>query len=178
MGRETEILVIGGGPAGLAAAIAARKKGLEVTVADGAKPPIDKACGEGLMPNTLAALRELGIPIYPSDGRIFRGLRFIEGKTEAEANFPGENGIGVARTVLHKKMVERAEECGVSLLWGTPVSGLTGEGAICAATALSNPAMDGACRDLLGPDDAGVCHAAWRRRDLRCVDFRRSANAA
>jgi len=130
MGRETEILVVGGGPAGLAAAIAARKKGFEVTVVDGAKPPIDKACGEGLMPNTLAALRELGIPIYPSDGRIFRGLRFIEGKTEAEANFPGENGIGVARTVLHRKMVERAEECGVSLLWGTPVSGLTGEGAI------------------------------------------------
>jgi len=52
----------------LAAAIAARKKGFEVTVADGAKPPIDKACGEGLMPNTLAALRELGIPIYPTTG--------------------------------------------------------------------------------------------------------------
>jgi flavin-dependent dehydrogenase len=130
MGREAEILVIGGGPAGLAAAIAARKKGFEVTVADGAKPPIDKACGEGLMPNTVAALRELGIAIHPSDGRIFRGLRFIEGKTEGQANFPGENGVGVARTVLHRKMVERAEECGVSLLWNMPVSGLTEEGAI------------------------------------------------
>src|SRR5258708_34213998 len=108
--QSTGVLVIGGGPGGLAAAIAARKKGFEVTVVDGAKPPIDKACGEGLMPNTLAALRELGIPIYPNDGRIFRGLRFIEGKTEAEANFPGENGIGVARTVLHKTMAERGEE--------------------------------------------------------------------
>ena len=114
----------------MAAAIAARKKGFEVTVADGVKPPIDKACGEGLMPNTVAALRELGIAIHPSDGRIFRGLRFVEGKTEAEGNFPGEGGIGVARTVLHTKMVERAEACGVSLLWNTPVSGLTEEGAI------------------------------------------------
>src|SRR5882762_1445497 len=87
------VLVIGGGPAGLAAAIAARKKGFDVTVVDGAKPPIDKACGEGLMPNTVAALRELGIAIDPRDGRIFRGLRFIEGKTEAEGNFPGEGGI-------------------------------------------------------------------------------------
>src|SRR5882724_10518526 len=130
MGRETEILVIGGGPAGLAAAIAARKKGFEVTVVDGAKPPIDKACGEGLMPNTVAALRELGISIHSSHGRIFRGLRFIEGATKAEANFPGENGIGVARTALHGKIMERAEECGVSLLWNTPVSGLTEEGAI------------------------------------------------
>src|SRR6267142_2454477 len=69
---ETEILVIGGGPAGLAAAIAARKKGFEVMVADGARPPSDKACGEGLMPNTLAAIRELGIEIHPWEGKIFR----------------------------------------------------------------------------------------------------------
>ena len=60
MQRETDVLVIGGGPAGLAAAIAASKKGFRVAVADGAKPPIDKACGEGLMPNTVAALRDSG----------------------------------------------------------------------------------------------------------------------
>ncbi len=45
-----DLLVIGGGPAGLAAAIAARREGLTVTVADAARPPSDKACGEGLMP--------------------------------------------------------------------------------------------------------------------------------
>jgi flavin-dependent dehydrogenase len=127
---ETEILVIGGGPAGLAAAIAARKKGFEVTVADGAKPPIDKACGEGLMPNTIAALRELGVVLRPQDGQVFRGLRFIDGTIEAEANFPGMTGIGVPRTVLHQKMVERAQECGVSLFWNTPVSGLSTGGAV------------------------------------------------
>ena len=53
MGEGIGVLVIGGGPAGLAAAIAARMKGFDVTVADGAKPPIDKACGEGLMPGTV-----------------------------------------------------------------------------------------------------------------------------
>jgi menaquinone-9 beta-reductase len=136
MGWETEILVIGGGPAGLAAAIAARKKGFEVTVADGAKPPIDKACGEGLMPNTLAALEELGIAIHPCDGRIFRGLRFLDGMTEVEASFPGMTGVGVSRTVLHQKMVERAQECGVSLLWNMPVSGLTPGGAILGGRAM------------------------------------------
>jgi len=130
MGRETEILVIGGGPAGLAAAIAARMKGFDVTVADGARPPIDKACGEGLMPNTLAALRELGVEIPPWEGKIFRGLRFLEGSTQAEANFPGTSGVGLPRTVLHKMMVERAQECGVFLQWDTPVSGLTEKGAI------------------------------------------------
>jgi flavin-dependent dehydrogenase len=72
----TDVLVIGGGPAGLAAAIAARMKGFDVTVADGAQPPIDKACGEGLMPSTLAALRTLGVAICPGDGQILRGVCF------------------------------------------------------------------------------------------------------
>jgi len=105
---------------------------------------------------------------YPSDGRIFRGLRFVEGKAEAEANFPGESGIGVARTVLHKKMVERAEECGVSLLWNTPVSGLTDEGAI----------LDGRemrAKWVIGADGIhsrvrrwiGLDHALQRRYDSR-----------
>ena len=137
MGSGTEVLVIGGGPAGLAAAIAARRKGFEVTVVDGAKPPIDKACGEGLMPNTVTALRELGITIHPRDGRTFRGLRFLAGETEAEASFQVTAGIGVRRTVLHQRMVEGAQECGVGLLWNTPVSGLTPAGAIVGGNSMS-----------------------------------------
>ena len=137
MGSGTEVLVIGGGPAGLAAAVAARRKGFEVTVVDGAKPPIDKACGEGLMPNTVATLRELGITIHPRDGRTFRGLRFLDGGTEAEASFPVTAGIGVRRTVLHRRMVERAQECGVALLWNTPVSRLTPAGAIVGGKAMN-----------------------------------------
>src|SRR5437763_12813949 len=113
MQRAAGVLVVGGGPAGLAAAIAARKKGLPVTVADGAKPPIDKACGEGLLPGTLAALGELDVSIDHSDGQIFRRIRFIDGATFAEAGFTAESGIGVRRTILHEKMVARAEQCGV-----------------------------------------------------------------
>ena len=56
LSNETDVFVIGGGPAGLAAAIAARQQGLRVLVADGAKPPIDKACGEVLMPDAITAL--------------------------------------------------------------------------------------------------------------------------
>ena len=58
---ETDVFVVGGGPAGLAAAIAARQRGFEVVVADSAQPPIDKACGEGLMPDGVAALARLGV---------------------------------------------------------------------------------------------------------------------
>ena len=130
MGEGTGVLVIGGGPAGLAVAIAARMKGFDVTVADGAKPPIDKACGEGLMPGTLRALRELGVAIRPGDGQVFPGIRFVDSANSVEANFSSAGGFGIRRTILHQKMVERAEECGVSLLWNTPVAGLSSGGAI------------------------------------------------
>ena len=45
--NSTDVFVIGGGPAGLAAAIAARQQGFRVMVADGAQPPIDKALRRG-----------------------------------------------------------------------------------------------------------------------------------
>ncbi len=129
MTEVTDVLVIGGGPAGLATAIAARMKGFDVTVVDGAKPPIDKACGEGLMPSTMSALRALGVAIGPADGQALRGVCFKDEASTMEADFPGSRGFGIRRTVLHQRMVERAEECGVNLLWNTPVSGLSKDGA-------------------------------------------------
>jgi 2-polyprenyl-6-methoxyphenol hydroxylase-like FAD-dependent oxidoreductase len=130
MGQGKNVLVIGGGPAGLAAAIAARKRGFHVTLADGTKPPIEKTCGEGLMPGTLAALRELGITIDANEGQPFKGIRFLDESTSVEARFSGWGGLGVRRTVLQQKMVDRAIECGIDLLWNTPVTGLCQDGAI------------------------------------------------
>ena len=130
MADSTDVFVIGGGPAGLAAAIAVRKKGFSVTVADGGKPPVDKACGEGLLPGTLAALRELGICMQAEDGESFRSIRFIDGNISATANFSRGGGFGVRRTVLHQKMAARAEECGVELLWNAPVTSFSKDGVI------------------------------------------------
>lgn len=126
--QGTDVFVIGGGPAGLAAAIAARKKGFRVTVADGARPPIDKACGEGLMPDTLAALRNLGVKVHASDGHAVRGIRFLGDGHEVSAAFPNAAGIGVRRPVLHSRLIEQAEAAGVSLLWSSPVAGISADG--------------------------------------------------
>jgi flavin-dependent dehydrogenase len=130
MERETDIFIIGGGPAGLAAAIAARQHGLDVVVADGACPPIDKPCGEGLMPDGRAALAQLGISVPPEDSHPFRGISFASGGLRVAASFPNGEGIGVRRTILHRLMVARAEAVGVSLLWQTPVSGLHVDGVL------------------------------------------------
>ena len=120
--QSTDVFVIGGGPAGLAAAIAARRKGFAVTLADGARPPIDKACGEGLMPDGLAALRSLGVAWDGPPGQPFHGIRFVDRGISAEAAFPEGHALGVRRTVLHSRMVEAAAVAGVRMLWGTPVS--------------------------------------------------------
>lgn len=126
--REAEVLIGGGGPAGLAAAIAARQAGFAVTVVDSAQPPIDKACGEGIMPDGLAALRQLGVRIGPGQAALFRGIRFLNGEAQVEAEFPDGTGLGIRRTVLHQLLIDRATELGVSLLWGTRINGLSAEG--------------------------------------------------
>jgi flavin-dependent dehydrogenase len=131
MVQRTDVFVIGGGPAGLAAAIAARKKGFHVTVADGAQPPIDKACGEGLMPDALAALRELGVDVS-AEGYALRGVRFLGAGCPVTASFPSGHGIGLRRLTLHEKLVEQAQACGISLLWKTPVNAICGDGVVVA----------------------------------------------
>jgi len=125
---STDVFVIGGGPAGLAAAIAARQRGFDVTLADAAIPPIDKACGEGIMPDGLAAARVLGIDLELSEGQPFCGIRFCDGVRSVEAVFPGVAeraiGIGMRRTTLHRIMADRAAALGVRLAWGARVEGI------------------------------------------------------
>jgi len=121
--ESTDVFVIGGGPAGLAAAIAARRRGLSVTVADPERPPVDKACGEGIMPDGLAAARELGIELE-AEGQPFQGIRFCQGKDAVKADFPLGRGFGIRRTHLHGILIEHAECAGVRLAWGTRVTSI------------------------------------------------------
>lgn len=121
---STDVFVIGGGPAGLAAAIAARLRGFRVVVADSAQMPIDKPCGEGLLPDGLVALEKLGVAVGDSDSYRFRGVRFLTDGLGVEASFPNSGiGCGIRRTVLHQLIAERASCIGIDLLWNTPVTG-------------------------------------------------------
>jgi menaquinone-9 beta-reductase len=126
--RDTDVFVIGGGPAGLAAAIGAARKGFSVTVADGSEPPIDKPCGEGMMPETQRALGDLGVELPGGIGWKFRGIRFVQGEREVAAPFPQGQGIGIRRPVLHGMLIRAAEKCGARLLWKTPVAGIESHG--------------------------------------------------
>jgi flavin-dependent dehydrogenase len=113
-----DVVIVGGGPAGLAAAIALRQKGIECTVVEALEPPIDKCCGEGLMPDALHSLKALGVEIREEEGYPFQGIRFANSTHRVVADFPNGAGIGVRRTHLHQRMSDRAREVGVRLMWG------------------------------------------------------------
>ncbi|MGB3911815.1 MAG: FAD-dependent monooxygenase, partial [Pseudolysinimonas sp.] len=110
MSLDTEVLVAGGGPVGLASAIEARMAGLDVTVVEPRDGPIDKACGEGLMPGALPELARLGVD---PDGMPFVGIAYLDGRRRVEHRFDGGPGRGVRRTVLHAALRKRAVAAGV-----------------------------------------------------------------
>jgi flavin-dependent dehydrogenase len=116
-----DALIVGGGPAGLAAAIALRQKGLDVLLADALRPPIDKACGEGLMPDARRDLAALGIETTVHDGLPFDGIAFLSHHHQAAAHFERGSGIGIRRLRLHSLLVARCHELGVRLAWSTRV---------------------------------------------------------
>ena len=109
---DVDLIVCGAGPAGLASAIQAARAGLEVAVFDPRPSPIDKACGEGLMPGAVRELDELGVRV---DGSPLRGIRYTDGRTEAQALFRNGAGRGVRRTQLHAALVDTLTDLGVAV---------------------------------------------------------------
>jgi flavin-dependent dehydrogenase len=108
-----DVLVVGGGPVGLAAAIHCALAGLSVTVAEPRAAPVDKACGEGVMPAAVRRLAALGVT---PDGHPLRGIRYLDAVHQADAPFRHGDGLGVRRTVLHAALAARAAALGIPVI--------------------------------------------------------------
>jgi menaquinone-9 beta-reductase len=97
-----DLVVVGGGPAGLVTAIVAAERGLSVVVIERRDFPADKACGEGILPPGVKALARLGVArrFDNTTSFPFAGIRFIqEDGSSAESLMPAK-GLRIRRTVL------------------------------------------------------------------------------
>jgi flavin-dependent dehydrogenase len=123
--RRRDAVVVGGGPAGLAFAAAAAWRGLDVTVLEARPYPVDKACGEGILPAGVRALEALGVRhrLGPGDATPLTAIRWIDAGpgagapgAVAEAPLPSPGGLGVRRTALSAALLARAREAGAEVL--------------------------------------------------------------
>jgi menaquinone-9 beta-reductase len=118
---ETDVLVVGAGPGGSAAAYHLARHGIDVTVVERTRFPREKVCGDGLTPRGVAAMRRMGIdPDEPGFEKV-RGLRVHSRRDTIELPFPELTSwpdFGVVRTRhdFDALLAERAVKAGARLV--------------------------------------------------------------
>jgi len=158
MDSSADLVVVGAGPAGSAAAAWAARAGHDVLVIDAANFPRDKACGDGLTPRAVAELERLGLGEW-LDARIrHRGLRMSGFGGEVEVEWPGPSfpstGSAVARVELDDRIRKVAEESGARMRLGVKAVGAHHDS---SARVTSVSLADGTqvgCRELIVADGA------------------------
>ncbi len=115
--RLHDVVVVGGGPAGLAVAAAAARSGLDVLVVEGRPFPVDQPCGEGLLPAGVRALDRLGARagLVAAEATAIGALRWVDAAgPSVEVRLPAPGGLGVRRTALSAALLEAARRAGAS----------------------------------------------------------------
>lgn len=171
-GRRVDLLVVGAGPAGTAAAVHAARAGLDTLVVDRASFPRDKCCGDGL---TTLALRELeGIGFRPDTARSWQpvGSATVRSPSGREQTFPlPADGVYAAvarRTDLDAALVELARAAGARVADGCGLASaavsdggravtadIEGLGSVTARWAVGADGMWSPLRKALGCDSPG-----------------------
>ena len=159
--ESADVIVVGAGPAGSAAAFFLATAGLDVLVLEKTRFPREKVCGDGLTPRAVKALTGMGVPITEQDGWLRnKGLRIIGGGGRIEVPWPDLSsypGFGLVRTRLDfdEILARHAQKAGARLLEGLNVTGPLRDdrtGRITGVTARQVPA-DGAGRPAAGDED-------------------------
>lgn len=132
---RTDVLVIGGGPAGATAAFQLASGGISVTLLDRAHFPRDKPCGESVSPGALARLNAIGMwrpdeacphPPIPAPMTI-RGMRIrsSRGPSFVGRYKAGAGGLGLAirRTSFDHQLLACARDRGARIIEGVEVTG-------------------------------------------------------
>ncbi|HUQ61428.1 NAD(P)/FAD-dependent oxidoreductase [Lentzea sp.] len=150
--RMHDVIVAGGGPAGLAVALGCARAGMDVVVCEKRSGVLDKACGEGLMPGAVRALTALGVA--PA-GHPIEGITYQQGSLVAHAPFRSGTGLGVRRTQLHDALRAAVARAGVPVLT-LPVTDVlqyddhVRAGALRARYLVAADGLHSSIRDLVG----------------------------
>ena len=158
MDSHADVVVVGAGPAGSAAAAWAARSGRDVLVIDAANFPRDKACGDGLTPRAVAELERLGLGEW-LDARIrHRGLRMSGFGGEVEVQWPGPSfpstGSAVARVELDDRIRKVAEESGARMRLGVKVVGANHDSSARVTSVTLSDGSQVSCRELIVADGA------------------------
>ncbi|OLP00740.1 FAD-linked oxidoreductase [Mycolicibacterium porcinum] len=128
MDTKADVVVVGAGPAGSAAAAWAARAGRDVQVVDAAQFPRDKSCGDGLTPRAVAELERLGMGAWLDTRIRHHGLRMSGFGADVEVPWPGPSfpstGSAVPRTELDDRIRSVAADDGAKMRLGAKVVGV------------------------------------------------------
>ena len=128
MDIKSDVVVVGAGPAGSAAAAWAARAGHDVLVVDAAQFPRDKSCGDGLTPRAVAELERLGMGPWLDTRIRHHGLRMSGFGADVEVAWPGPSfpstGSAVPRTELDDRIRSVAADDGAKMRLGAKVVGV------------------------------------------------------
>ncbi len=155
---STDVLVVGAGPAGSAAAAWAARGGADVVLADAAVFPRDKTCGDGLTPRAIGELQRLGLEDWLRAHTVNHGLRAHGFGQTLLLPWPGGSlpdwGSAVARTELDDHLRTTAIKAGATAVDGAKAVDVRREGERVAAVVFQSgdERFEIACRRLVVAD--------------------------
>ena len=147
MSTDADVIVVGAGPGGSAAAYRLAQTGLDVLLLEKTGFPREKVCGDGLTPRAVKSLVDLGVDTREGNGFIRnRGLRIIGGGMRLELPWPDlatypDYGLVRPRMDLDELLARTAQKAGARLQEQTTVTGpvLDGEDRVVGVTAKVGP---------------------------------------
>ncbi|AWV48573.1 FAD-linked oxidoreductase [Mycobacterium leprae Kyoto-2] len=155
---SADVVVVGAGPAGSAAATWAARAGNDVIVIDSVCFPRDKACGDGLTPRAVAELKRLGLDDWLNTRIRHRGLRMSGFGGEVEVDWPGPSfpstSSAVPRLELDDRIRKVAENSGARMLLGTKAVSVYHDSSRRAASVTLADGTEVGCRQLIIADGA------------------------
>ena len=121
--RETDVLVIGAGPAGAAAGFWCATRGLDTVMLEKKHFPREKTCGDGLTPRAVKQLNDMGLGESLSQFHRYDGLRATAHGKALELHWPShpiypQHGFVVRRRELDQMVAFNAQRAGATLLQG------------------------------------------------------------